>query len=144
MRKRLVISVILILVLITNVCVLLKFKEGAKAQEKEDAQTIEPIEIKISAVGDIMLGRYVATLIKDDYDKPFEDIKDILQESDIRFGNLECVLSDDNLECMRALAEKFLKNKPRDKKNSNKTLKSPIFKGLCLRKNKQNFERIYI
>lgn len=46
--------------------------------------------VKIFMSGDIMLGRYVETLMKkngDDY--PFEKVRDLYSESDLVFGNLE-------------------------------------------------------
>lgn len=53
-------------------------------------------EITIAAVGDIMLGRHVATKIAraGDYMDPVKEVVSDLNSADIRFGNLECVLSD--------------------------------------------------
>lgn len=46
--------------------------------------------IKMVAVGDMMMGRYVETLMNangDDY--PFEKVQDLIEDQDIIFGNLE-------------------------------------------------------
>ncbi len=50
--------------------------------------------IDIKAVGDIMLGRNVQVKLNYDYPLAFEQVKDILNDADITFGNLECTLSD--------------------------------------------------
>ena len=113
MKKRVAIILILIIVLISISCSLVKTKEGANAE----VEIVEPTTIKISAVGDIMLGRYVATLIKDNFDEPFEEVKDVFSESDIKFGNLECVLSDSNLENIKGKAKNFCLKGPSDMTN---------------------------
>lgn len=96
---------------------LIRTKEGASAEIKENIEIDKTIEIKISAVGDIMLGRYVATLIKDNFDDPFAEVKDVFRESDIKFGNLECVLSDNNLENIKGKAKNFCLKGPSDMVN---------------------------
>jgi poly-gamma-glutamate synthesis protein (capsule biosynthesis protein) len=51
-------------------------------------------EVSIIAVGDIMLGRYVAKDLSDkDNNYPFEQIKELIQDADISFANLECTIS---------------------------------------------------
>lgn len=117
MKKRVAIIAALIIALIIIVYGLIRTKEGASAEIKENIEIIEPKELKISAVGDIMLGRYVATLIKDNFDKPFEEVKEVFAESDIKFGNLECVLSDNDLENIKGKAKNFCLKGPSDMVN---------------------------
>lgn len=50
--------------------------------------------IRIMAVGDIMLGRTIGKRISQDYSKPFSEVKSILANADILFGNLESPISD--------------------------------------------------
>lgn len=114
MKKRVVIVVALIIVLIVVSYGLLRTKEGANAIVEEKIEIIEPTVLKVSAVGDIMLGRYVATLIKDNFDEPFDEVKDIFAESDINFGNLECVLSDNNLPNIKGKDRNFCLKGPAD------------------------------
>ena len=50
----------------------------------------EDSSIKLIAVGDIMLGRYIETLMqKNGRFYPFENISPLLKDADIQFGNLE-------------------------------------------------------
>jgi len=52
-------------------------------------------ELRIAAVGDIMLGGTAAPeMLKYGYDYPFEPTKDILKQAQIVFGNLEGPLTD--------------------------------------------------
>ena len=54
-----------------------------------------PVELRIAAVGDIMLGGTAAPeMRKYGYDYPFELTKDILKQAQIVFGNLEGPLTD--------------------------------------------------
>lgn len=130
MKKRVIIIVILVALLIAIVCGLIKSKEGVSAIIEEEI--VEPQIIKISAVGDIMLGRYVATLIGDNFDEPFADVKNVLQEADIRFGNLECVLSDNELKNIKGKDKGFCLKGPADMVN---VLKSVDFNVLSLANN---------
>ncbi len=53
-------------------------------------------ELRIAAVGDIMLGGTAAPeMQKYGYDYPFEQVKTLLQQAQIVFGNLEGPLTDD-------------------------------------------------
>jgi poly-gamma-glutamate capsule biosynthesis protein CapA/YwtB (metallophosphatase superfamily) len=53
-------------------------------------------ELRVAAVGDIMLGGTAAPeLQKYGYDYPFEQVKTLLQQAQIVFGNLEGPLTDD-------------------------------------------------
>ena len=122
MRKRVVIILVLIIILINVFCVLFKSKQEVRAEVEESAVISEPKIIKISAVGDIMLGRYVATLIKDNFDEPFADVKDVFLDSDIKFGNLECVLSDNELKNIDGKAKNFCLKGPADMTNVLKTV----------------------
>ena len=107
MKKRIAIILVLVIALVGIVYNLIRVKEGASAEIENPIEIVEPVTIKISAVGDIMLGRYVATLIGDSFDKPFEEVADILNDSDIRFGNLECVLSDNELKNIKGKDKNF-------------------------------------
>ena len=107
MKRRVVIILVLIVALVGIAYGLIKIKEGSYAEIEKPVDIIEPTVIKISAVGDIMLGRYVATLIKDNFDEPFAEVKNIFAESDIKFGNLECVLSDNDLKNIKGKAKKM-------------------------------------
>lgn len=63
------------------------FKEGIEEERKSK-------ELKIIAVGDIMLGRGVEGRLKDKgYIYPFKRVYDILNQGDIVFGNLEAPLT---------------------------------------------------
>mgnify|MGYP000988646238 CR=1 FL=1 len=84
-----------------------------KAHDREE--TVTPArqerQMKIAAVGDIMIGRGVGMkLKKEGYTKPFDSIKPYL-DADLAIGNLECVLSDRGKEtegkgiCLRARPE---------------------------------------
>jgi poly-gamma-glutamate synthesis protein (capsule biosynthesis protein) len=56
---------------------------------------VRPAELRIAAVGDIMLGGTAAPeMQKYGYDHPFELTKDILKQAQIVFGNLEGPLTD--------------------------------------------------
>ena len=56
--------------------------------------TAEPVK-KLSAVGDVMLGRWLTAVLKDKgHEWPFLKVKDTLSNSDIAFCNLECPMSD--------------------------------------------------
>lgn len=112
MKKREVIILGLIVVLVMISCTLIKSKEEIDAVS--EPEIIEPVTINISAVGDIMLGRYVATLIKDGYEEPFSNVKCLFTESDIKFGNLECVLSDSELDNIKGKAKNFCLKGPSD------------------------------
>lgn len=58
-------------------------------------------EIKLMAVGDVMLSRYIGKVITAKGDKfPFERIKPILKQGDVVFGNLESVLGDEGDEIL--------------------------------------------
>lgn len=130
MKKRVIIIVILVSLLIVIFYGLVKSKEDAKAITEEEVS--EPKIIKISAVGDIMLGRYVATLIGDNFDEPFLEVKNVLQEADIRFGNLECVLSDNDLKNIKGKDKGFCLKGPADMVN---VLKSVNFNVLSIANN---------
>ncbi|MBI5783503.1 MAG: CapA family protein [Gammaproteobacteria bacterium] len=59
------------------------------------APAARPAELRIAAVGDIMLGGTAAPeMRKYGYDYPFELTKDILKQAQIVFGNLEGPLTD--------------------------------------------------
>ncbi|WP_096360489.1 CapA family protein [Sulfuricaulis limicola] len=59
------------------------------------APTASAVELRIAAVGDIMLGGTAAPeMQKYGYDYPFEQTKDILKQAQIVFGNLEGPLTD--------------------------------------------------
>lgn len=50
------------------------------------------------AVGDVMLGRYIAKVMSTrGSDYPFKEIAPTLKQGDIVFGNLESIISDDNI-----------------------------------------------
>ncbi|NLZ74861.1 CapA family protein [Candidatus Falkowbacteria bacterium] len=53
-------------------------------------------DAKLIFVGDVMLSRYIGELMskKNNYDFPFEKIKDYLLTADLVFGNLESPISD--------------------------------------------------
>lgn len=57
---------------------------------------MEPAEVTLVAVGDIMLSRFVATKMEryGDYTYPFLETADFLREADLTFGNLECPIAD--------------------------------------------------
>lgn len=115
MKKRIAAIFGLIVILGCIICGMIKTKEGANAEiEEANNDVIEPKVIKISAVGDIMLGRYVATLIKDNFNEPFDEVKEYFEEADIKFGNLECVLSDGNLDNIKGKAKNFCLKGPAD------------------------------
>lgn len=122
MKKRVVVILGLLVVLCLIVYGLVKTKEGANAEFEEPNVVIEPKVIRISAVGDIMLGRYVATLIKDNFDDPFNEVKEYFEDSDIKFGNLECVLSDTDLQNIKGKAKNFCLKGPSDMVNVLKTI----------------------
>lgn len=117
MKKRVAIILALIVILFGVSYILLKTKEPVNANELIGEENKEPVTIKISAVGDIMLGRYVSTLIGDEYDKPFREVMPILAEADIRFGNLECVLSDNGLKNIKGKDKNFCLKGPADMTN---------------------------
>ena len=52
-------------------------------------------EVTLVATGDMMLGRYIDLDFETNKTDPFEKIKDILKNSDITLGNLECSLARD-------------------------------------------------
>lgn len=106
MRKRVVLIAVLVVALVGIVFSMIRSKEGALAEDSY-VEVVEPVEIKISAVGDIMLGRYVAKLIGDNFEEPFAEVKNKLQSADIRFGNLECVLSDKDLTNIKGKDKNF-------------------------------------
>ncbi len=55
-------------------------------------------DVTLIAVGDIMLGRYISRIMKTyGSDLPFQEISPSLQGADIAFGNLEAVISPDNI-----------------------------------------------
>lgn len=55
-------------------------------------------EVTLVAVGDIMLGRYIAKMMKTSgNDLPFQRITSTLREADVVFGNLEGVISPDDV-----------------------------------------------
>jgi poly-gamma-glutamate synthesis protein (capsule biosynthesis protein) len=59
------------------------------------APVVHSAELRIAAVGDIMLGGTAAPeMRKYGYDYPFEQTKDILKQAQIVFGNLEGPLTD--------------------------------------------------
>ncbi len=59
------------------------------------APAVRPVELRIAAVGDIMLGGTAAPeLRKYGYDYPFDLTRDILKQAQIVFGNLEGPLTD--------------------------------------------------
>src|SRR5574337_736523 len=63
------------------------------------AKSEEPAETTLYAVGDIMLGRYIAKVMAargSDY--PFQQIASTLHNGDIVFGNLEAIISADDVE----------------------------------------------
>ncbi|HME81679.1 MAG TPA: CapA family protein [Candidatus Eremiobacteraceae bacterium] len=65
----------------------------AAASAQRPAATPQPITI--DAVGDVMLGWRVSTLVQSDgTDAPFSGVRTILARADATVGNLECPLSD--------------------------------------------------
>ncbi len=53
-----------------------------------------PEDITLVAVGDIMLGRYIAKdLARKGYSFPYQKVQGILSSADVTFGNLECSIS---------------------------------------------------
>jgi len=64
------------------------------------AHNQEPI--KIVFVGDILLDRGVGEKIETyGYEYPYDNIKDILRDSDITLGNLECVISSRGMPALK-------------------------------------------
>lgn len=114
MKKRIVTILGLIVLLMIGIVVGISVKESMKAANIEQPEIIEPVTINISAVGDVMLGRYVATLIKDNYDEPFEEVKSLFLDADIKFANLECVLSDNDLKHIKGKDKNFCLKGPAD------------------------------
>ncbi|TSA44676.1 CapA family protein [bacterium] len=62
------------------------------------------------AVGDIMLSRHVGAKIEKagNPNLPFEDIKSLFDSTDIKFGNLECPLSDSKIPLLEGLVFRCL------------------------------------
>ena len=55
-------------------------------------------EVRLLAVGDVMLGRYIAKVMNSrGADYPFQEVAANLKRGDIVFGNLEAVVCDDGL-----------------------------------------------
>ncbi|VVB59448.1 Bacterial capsule synthesis protein PGA_cap [uncultured archaeon] len=53
------------------------------------------VGLKIAFIGDVMLGRLVNTVLKlDNYSYVWGSTLDVLKRADLRFANLECVISD--------------------------------------------------
>ena len=88
----------------------------ALAPDFESAQKLPIAEIHpvitIVAVGDIMLSRHVGAKIEQakNPNLPFEDVRELLDEADITFGNLECPLSDSNIPIREGLIFRCLTN----------------------------------
>lgn len=82
--------------------------ESTPPSEVED----KPKILKITAVGDVMLGRGVESRLKKGekgYDYPFEKVAGILKEGDIIFGNLEQPITD-STECLDAKYKYIIKS----------------------------------
>ena len=77
------------------------------------APVVRPVELRIAAVGDIMLGGTAAPeLRKYGYDYPFELTQDILKQAQIVFGNLEGPLTDGGAA---GTAKQYIFRSPPDK-----------------------------
>jgi len=64
--------------------------EVATKEEIVKDENEEPSEVNLLAVGDIMLGRYVETLMNANGDNyPFANIQDLIEDQDIVFANFE-------------------------------------------------------
>lgn len=100
---------IAIAALLLAACVTSPVTGPAEQQSKVQAQK----KLVITAVGDIMLGGTAAPeLRKFGYDYPFVNVKPLLQESDITFGNLEGPLTDGG---HAEVEKKYLFRSPPDK-----------------------------
>lgn len=77
------------------------------------ASPAPPTEVRIAAVGDIMLGGTAAPEMRQyGYDYPFEQTRDILKQAQIIFGNLEGPLTDGGAT---GVAKQYVFRSPPDK-----------------------------
>jgi len=73
--------------------------EAIKPQEAIEPVLEEPSEIRLLAVGDIMLGRYVETLMNANGDEyPFARISDLVNDQDFVFANFEGPIVTNHLQ----------------------------------------------
>jgi hypothetical protein len=50
--------------------------------------------------------------VGDNYNEPFSDVASMFKESDIRFGNLECVLNSDDIKSIKGKPLSFCLKAP--------------------------------